>query len=105
MSSEPNWIQENIDIRLAIDGMVRYNAKQDQDHRKSAEAILVLHREHANLKALAENVEILWRVRAADNTRIKTLELKVGFLTGLACFTTALAIGLTLLAFGWWLIS
>jgi hypothetical protein len=54
-------------------------------------------------KALAENVGLLWRVREADNTRIKTLELKVRFLTGLACFTTALAIGgLMLLAFGWW---
>ena len=89
MTHERNLVQETIDIRVIIDGIIR-------DHQAT----------NTDLKALAENVERLWRVRAADNTRIKTLEIKVGFLTGLACFTTALAIGgLTLLAFGWWAIK
>lgn len=83
-----DWIQESTAIRLLIDTMLRAQGAADRD-----------------LKGLAENVGRVWQVREADNKRIKTLELKVAFLSGLAFFTAALALGLTLLAFGWWVYS
>ncbi len=88
MTHEGNWIQETIDIRVIIDGMIRSHQETD-----------------TGLKALAENLERLWRVHAAHATRVNELADQIQALRSLLFLAAGFALGAVLLAFGWWAIN
>jgi hypothetical protein len=88
LSAEGNWVQETIDIRLIIHEIIGDHQATDTD-----------------LKALAHNVERLWKVSAAHATRVNELADQVQALRSVAFAAAGFTLGGVLLAFAWWATS
>ena len=85
MTHERNWVQETIEIRVIIDGILRDQTATDTD-----------------LKGLCELVN---RITEAHSTRINELADQVQALRSLSFLGAGFALGCVLLAFGWWAVS
>ncbi len=81
MTHERNWVQETIDIRLIIDGIIRDSQEASRDIGRLA------------------------KIAEGHATRINELGEQVQALRSLAFLASGFALGVVLLAFGWWWVT